>query len=156
VVITIPVLEGMAILFLQAHLQKSAGAAGPWLPSFWWFVGAAALASAVVVIAFVATWRAEGRHPRRSPWDMTGIGARNARPLIEPRLQHQTDYLSLLEPMGFAAKAIGVHSSEGWHEVYGWDEDKQRKAVEALGGTESRAANPTRCTCDQVSEHSCP
>jgi hypothetical protein len=76
--------------------------------------------------AWVRSWWDE-RHNRSaddSPWDQT-----NEKP---PRMSTSTDVMTAIKKYKFDKPAIGIRSSEGWHELYEWTEGLQSNAVTAL------------------------
>ena len=118
----------------------------------------------------------EQRRGRPSPWEMSSIDgpAMSAPSTIWSRLRSfvalpgrkaprepQDTPLSLrdasfddwVSELGFAEKAIGVASAEGWHEVYGWNDRRQTTALAMLGRVEHPEANPTQCNCRHVPSH---
>ena len=59
-----------------------------------------------------------------SPWDMTTDD--------ESGEKSPPNHRDALESYGFKTPAIGILSAEGWHERYGWTNEKQEAAVRAL------------------------
>lgn len=155
VVISTPVLAGVSLVLLQARVHES-GSVDRWIWFFWALNGLSTAALLVVVAAWVATKIAERGSGALSPWDMTGITdveRKPPRPLLPPGLEERSDYLAVVRHMRFDMRAIGVHSSEGWHESYRWDAHKQQQAVARLGGAGGPARNLTGCRCRQVDDH---
>lgn len=100
------------------------------------FAGAAC-ASTITILVGVAFFRAryfewqEGRlRTRRSPWDQSGLGAQADKVCYDRR----AGFVSLLDELGFHKKAIGVDSSEGWHDTYQWTDELQADTVAFLRG----------------------
>ena len=60
---------------------------------------------------------------------------------------------SLAQRLGFDEKAIGVASAEGWHETYGWNDDRQARVLQMLGHVPAPLRNPTHCACGHVRHH---
>jgi hypothetical protein len=169
IALCIPAATACAIVYLQAPLHGFKevlflGAMGlVWLVSF----GAAL----TITTAWWLIYQDEQRVGRPSPWDMTrvrddltdgsGSGPSDIDNRAGPDDDPQKTPLSLdgesfeacVEGLGFNTAAVGVFSAEGWHERYGWSEDRQRDAVSTLEGDSSRVANPTSCTCGRVDGH---
>ena len=74
-------------------------------------------------------------------------------PQDEPLSLRDVSFDAWVSELGFAEKAIGVASAEGWHEVYGWNDRRQATALEMMGRVEDPPTNPTRCTCRHVVSH---
>jgi hypothetical protein len=79
---------------------------------------------ALSTTAWVLTWLDERKTGSRSPWNMTGDS--------EPPPPRHNDFRVALRKTGFDTPAVGVKSSEGWHERYAWDDDRQNDALAAL------------------------
>ena len=135
------------------------------------FIAACSLAR-----AWQLTRRDEQRRGRPSPWDMSRIDAPVVRPPAhgwgrfrarsgpggrgaedeepdEPLVLQDVSFDASVIELGFAEKAIGVASAEGWHEVYGWNDGRQATALRRLGRVENPEANPTHCACRHVVGH---
>ena len=52
----------------------------------------------------------------------------------------------MVDTLGFGTSAVGVYSSEGWHERYGWDRDRQEAALARLR-MEERQERTLTCRC---------
>jgi hypothetical protein len=55
--------------------------------------------------------------------------------------------------LGFTKKAIAVASAEGWHETYGWNDERQATALQMLGRIDDPKPNPTGCRCAHLTSH---
>jgi hypothetical protein len=135
-----------------------------------------AMAAASLIRAWFLTRRDEKRRGRPSPWDMSRIEGPVVRPPArsqrrlktlsgpggrgttdevpnEPLALPDVSFDAWVRELGFAEKAIGVASAEGWHEVYGWNDQRQATALRMMGRIEDPQANPTRCACRHVVSH---
>ncbi|WP_205651424.1 hypothetical protein [Arthrobacter pascens] len=76
-----------------------------------------------------------------SPWDMTADDDSGDEPLA--------NYADALKKFGFTRSAIGILSAEGWYGRYGWTNDKQDAAVQALERLAPKSAQaPLTCKWD--------
>lgn len=115
--------------------------------------GLCVVAAVSLFLAWLFTYRDEGRRGPPSPWDMSSIDD----PATHPPGQIQGRDLSFTDhsnKLGFTGKAIGVASAEGWHEVYGWNDHRQATALKMLGRVKRPKNNPTHCGCSHVIDHS--
>lgn len=96
--------------------------------------GVATLITAVVCGAFVRAryfeWQESRLRIRRSPWDQAGLGADTT----SDSYDRTAGFRSLVREVGFHKQAIGVDSSEGWHDTYQWNDGLQAAAVAYLRG----------------------
>ncbi len=117
----------------------------------WLSVSAGGITLYLAVVWFLSWW-VEHAERIRSPWDMTEYDAA----ADDSKRRHQNPSESLegaLERHRFLKLAIGLGSSEAWHEWYDVTEQRQKQVKEALEGMlEPRAgrvpfqcADPTRC-----------
>jgi hypothetical protein len=75
-------------------------------------------------------WQEGRRLTRRSPWDQSGLGD----PPEKGSYNRRAGFAQLKGELGFHKKAIGVESSEGWHDTCQWSDERQAKAVAFLRG----------------------
>jgi hypothetical protein len=75
-------------------------------------------------------WQEGRRKTRRSPWDQSGLVDRTEK---KP-YNRSAGFRDLVKDMRFDDRAIGVESSEGWHDTYEWNDELQAKTVAFLGG----------------------
>jgi hypothetical protein len=124
IVTVLPII--VAILLVYSRLERL-----PLIfPSERWILLSIALFSGVLACINLAAWVGSlwddhRRVTEESPWDMT-----NDKPREPP-----TNFSVELEGYGFDSPAIGVRSSEGWHEIYDWLDTRQRDAVTAISPT---------------------
>jgi hypothetical protein len=77
-----------------------------------------------------------------SPWDMTTDDDR------EDELK--ANFADALRSFGFTGSAIGILSAEGWYGRYGWTNEKQDEAVQALESVAAESAqSPLTCKWDR-------
>ncbi|MEP7091072.1 MAG: hypothetical protein ABI776_13305 [Nocardioidaceae bacterium] len=140
------------------------------------FLGLLTALSVLAALALARAWRFTRGDERRlghpSPWEMSSIdehpmplpgmfrdlflsspGPMATVPDDDPVTARSTSFAALVDELGFAERAIGVASAEGWHETYGWNDTRQRTALEMLGRIEQTGPNPTGCHCRHVPSH---
>jgi hypothetical protein len=173
--LTIPAMATMLLVYLR---EQPSDRNRIWVVAILGaLTGLSILTAAVLTRAWHATFTSERRVGAPSPWQMTSIdGQAPAQPSLLRDLfgttttatedneaaERQRAHVAELESwnkatfdelavgLGFDQKSIGVASAEGWHEIYGWDDSKQRECVRRLRGGGRPNPNPTRCACDQV------
>lgn len=99
----------------------------------------AGAACATVITGLVGTaffraryfeWQEGRRRTRQSPWDQSGLGDQSEKDSYD----RHVGFVRLVSELGFHKKAIGVESSEGWHDTYQWTDGLQADAVKFLRG----------------------
>jgi hypothetical protein len=99
-----------------------------------------------VTLAWVRACVVQLLRGKPSPWEMTEVGDDSR----DPKLDAKTKTFSTLSrELRMRAKAVGVNSAEGWHEVYTWSREKQGRALKVLAGAEPGHENPTNCRCER-------
>lgn len=150
-VLAIPSMAAILLIYLRDVTQGQNGT--PIQIFLGVLTGLCIFAGFSLILAWRFTHRDEGRSGPPSPWDMSSIDD----PAIRNPGRFRGRDLSFdaySSELGFAEKAIGVASAEGWHEVYGWNDHRQATALAMLGRVEPRQINPTRCACHHVIDHS--
>ena len=117
--------------------------------------GIGAVLALLVLVAWVSSIVDERLSGRISPWDMTTVdegsaGGRSGR--RAPIDTSTMDYHQLVKALHLSKRAVGVYSAEGWHERYGWDDERQQAALDLLEAPGS-GDNPTGCRCGEVRVH---
>jgi hypothetical protein len=113
--------------------------------------GIGAVLALLVLVAWVSSIIDERRSGANSPWDMTTVDedvptGRERAPIDGSTL----GFHQLVERLELGKRAVGVYSAEGWHERYGWDDERQKDALRLLGAT---GDNPTGCACREARSH---
>lgn len=98
----------------------------------WSLTFLALLALLITMGAAGSSWRAERESAAASPWDMTlSPSERGLAPRVRSNVPSDT-FEHAANELGFDQPAIGVDSAEGWYAYYGWTDQLQQQAVEAL------------------------
>ncbi|MCL3819530.1 hypothetical protein [Aeromicrobium wangtongii] len=132
--VSLPALTAGALAYLGRGVEN--GFNSPLEYTFRYVVAAATLAAVtitfLVALTYLRSRRSERRDERRdtqlSPWDQADTGDPN-RP--QP-YDSDMGFEPLMAALEFNARAIGVESSEGWHDAYGWSAERQLAAVGLL------------------------